>query len=459
MDVDSNVLEFMNWRMLFPAGFNKNNPTKYPMVIMLHGSGESGRYSTCCGSYGPDHVQYDNNDKNLIWGGKDHQVAAGFSTATGLPSGPVKFPGIVIWPQSSYNGSWQIGWNGGFLGGDNRMAAQIIEWLIANYNVDPDRISMHGLSNGAQGTWDLAAKRPDLFAALLPMSGVCSNAEAQTDVLVTTPIWLFQGGKDINPAPQASLQMINMLLAKGGNPTYTVYPLLGHSTWTTAYAEPNFFPFMLAANKKNIYVFGGDPSLCHGGSLKLGVSAGHAAYQWTLNGNDIPSATTRYHNATVTGTYAVRMTRQPTVAGGGTITSNPVTVGGDTSSSSPVLTSTGSLQLPIANGLSPGGDLGGINNIIQLTAPLGYTNYTFYNGTTPVQNSASNTYTFSNNNGAAADAGVYTAKVLLATGCTSNASNPVNVVWTNPQPSSPKLTAVSNFYDSHFLHTDQCQLG
>ena len=192
-DAQGNVLEFMNWRMVFPVGYNKNNPAKYPMIIMLHGSGESGRLWSGNFNYGPNDVRYDNNDRNIINGGKEHEKATGYSTLTGLPSGPVKFPGIVIWPQVSYNGAWEGGWDNGVLSDNNRMASQIIEWLIAHYDVDPDRISIHGLSNGAKGVWDLAAKRPDLIAAVLPMSGVGSNDEAQTDVLVTTPIWAFPG--------------------------------------------------------------------------------------------------------------------------------------------------------------------------------------------------------------------------------------------------------------------------
>src|SRR5688572_2660279 len=35
--------EFMNWRAIFPAGYSQGNPTKYPMIVMLHGAGESGR--------------------------------------------------------------------------------------------------------------------------------------------------------------------------------------------------------------------------------------------------------------------------------------------------------------------------------------------------------------------------------------------------------------------------------
>ena len=37
------VTEFMNWRAIFPPGYQKNGPNKYPMIVMLHGAGESGR--------------------------------------------------------------------------------------------------------------------------------------------------------------------------------------------------------------------------------------------------------------------------------------------------------------------------------------------------------------------------------------------------------------------------------
>src|SRR5262245_45998659 len=29
------VIEFMNWRMVFPPGYSPSNPAKYPMIIML----------------------------------------------------------------------------------------------------------------------------------------------------------------------------------------------------------------------------------------------------------------------------------------------------------------------------------------------------------------------------------------------------------------------------------------
>lgn len=190
------------------------------------------------------------------------------------------------------------------------MAVGIVEYLIKNYNVDPYRIYVHGLSNGAKGVWDIVAKRPDLFAAMLPMSGVGTDMGAMTDTLVTTPIWLFQGGQDTNPSQGYANQWISTLKSKGGNPRYTVYQDLGHGVWNTAYAEPDFFSWMKSKHKKNIYVFGGRTSLDSIPEIKLGFSAGFASYQWVLNGVEIPGANSRYFTANEPGMYGVRFVRK-----------------------------------------------------------------------------------------------------------------------------------------------------
>lgn len=299
------VIEFMNWRVVFPSGYQQSGSTKYPMIVMLHGAGESGREWTNNFKYPSSDPRYDNNDNNLLWGGKEHLDAVNSS-----PSSARSFPGIVIFPQVSYSGDWEDGWNDGTLNDNGRMAVGIIEYLIANYNVDQYKIYVHGLSAGAKGVWDIASKRPDLFAAMLPMSGVGTDMSVMTDILVTTPLWLFQGGKDTNPSPGYSQQWIDALKSRGGNPRYTLYPNLDHGTWNTAYQEPDFFSWMRSQDKRNIYVFGETTSLDETPSIKLGISAGFLAYQWMLNGTEIPGANSRFYTATQPGTYAVKFKRR-----------------------------------------------------------------------------------------------------------------------------------------------------
>ncbi|HTH55916.1 MAG TPA: PA14 domain-containing protein [Cyclobacteriaceae bacterium] len=304
------VVEFMNWRILFPQGYQQSGTTKYPMIIFLHGAGESGRQWTTSGTgsfnYAPTDPQYDNNDAQLTWGGSEHLQAVNAPTGSSR-----SFPGIVVFPQVSYNGSWSTGtWSGGQMTNNGRMAVSIIEHLISTYNVDQHKIYIHGLSNGAKGIWDVASKRPDLFAAMLAMSGVGTDINIETDIQVTTPLWLFQGGLDTNPSPGWAQQWITALRNKGGNPRYTLYPNNDHNTWQDAYQEPDFFSWMLAQDKRSIYVFGGSTSLINNPSIKLGFSDGFLSYQWTLNGVDLPGDTTRYITVTQAGSYAVKFTRR-----------------------------------------------------------------------------------------------------------------------------------------------------
>ncbi len=455
------VVEFLNCRIVYPAGYDSTRAEKYPMIVMLHGAGESGRIWTGRYDYPNTDARYDNNGANIIHGGQAHLNAVNRS-----PNLSNAFPGIVLWPQASYNGAWENGWDGGNLNPTGNMVTKVIEWLLENKNIDPDRVYTHGLSNGAKGAWDLPAKRPDLFAAMLPMSGVGSDMAQMAPILKTMPIWLFQGGTDTNPRPQAAVDAIAALQAIGGDPRYTLYPTLGHGTWNTAYAEPDFFPWILSKNKKNIFVRGGDPSICPGGSLELGFSANMAAYQWFRNDTLLTGATGRYYSATKVGIYKVRYQRN-FVPKGETpnqwIDSNPLPVTSKTSSSfTPILTNTGSTYLPIlksGSSYNPGppstGGMGN-DNRIAFTADAGYEEYYWYKKVglaAPVLAQTTgnniNTRTISSNAGYATDEGEYTVKVKLASGCISDFSNAILVRWTNPQPTSPQpdrpiMTATSS---------------
>jgi predicted esterase len=432
--VNGAVTEFLNFRVMFPTGFNKNNTsTKYPLIVMMHGAGESGRSWEGHYNYGPEDARFDNNSTNTAYPGPSHVAAVLRS-----PSDPRAFPGIVIIPQVSHSGSWQNGWEDGALGANMRMTIGVIEHFIQQYNVDRDRIAVHGLSNGAKGTWDAAAKRPDLFAAMLPMSGVGSNFEAMSDILVTMPIWLFQGGTDTNPKPQASQDLVDLLKSKGGDPIYTVYPTLGHNTWTTAYAEPNFFSWILQQNKKNIYVFGRQTELCENGAIKLGFSDGFLAYQWTFNGADIPGATSRFYTLNQTGIYTVKFKRSETEWD----ESFPVEITPKSASTySPELTNTGTRIIPI--------DFTGTkNDTLKLIAPEGFPQYYWYKNGAPFDTTTAHTkvayfLTGSGTVGTAAQAGEYAVRVKENSGCESLLSPAITVSYTSPHviPNAPTLAA------------------
>jgi predicted peptidase len=46
-----------------------------------------------------------------------------------------------------------------------QLVVELVETLIRQHYIDADRVYLTGMSRGGRGTWDIARKRPDLFAA------------------------------------------------------------------------------------------------------------------------------------------------------------------------------------------------------------------------------------------------------------------------------------------------------
>jgi predicted esterase len=293
---------FLNFRVLFPPGYNVKNQAKtYPLVIMLHGSGESGRVWTDQFNYEPTDPMYDNNSHQLKYGGSEHRAAS-----VKPVTDPTSCQAIVVFPQASYSGNWSDLAKPEVSEYEEILLAFVEKQMIAKYHADRNRVIMHGISNGGREVWALATKRPDLFAGIMPMSAVPTNVEQAADSLWTTPIWIFQGGLDTNPTPRASETVVKVFESRGGTPKRTVYPDAGHETWSRAYKEPVFFSWIMSQDKRNIFVQGGNTQVCE--PVHLGLSAGMKEYQWFRNGVQFSNAT-RYITVNAPGKYTARFMR------------------------------------------------------------------------------------------------------------------------------------------------------
>jgi len=412
----NSIVDHMNWRAIFPPGYTKGSGTKYPMIVMFHGAGESGRKFTDSFNYATTDPRYDNNSNQLNIGGEQHMEAVRRD-----PSDPRAFPGIVMFPQVSYNGAWNDI--------DIRMLNGILEYMIKEYSVDPDRIAINGLSNGAKAVWKVAAQRPDLFAAVLSMSGVGTDLQAMTDSLATTPIWIFQGSKDTNPSPEWSRQWIDAIISKGGEARSTVYNR-GHFVWFIAYKEPDLFSWILSKDKKNIRFMGGEPasancSLTAEYPVQLGFSAGYLAYQWTKNGIPLLGATGRYFTPTASGAYTVKFKRQTNNTWA---ESNPVNVfysEPNFAKFKPSLTTSSSADLPL-----PFSD--SLDYTLNLVAPAGFAAYNWYKNGVLIESNERSAYNLNDNTGqkfVATDAGSYAVLLTDRNGCNSLVSDPAVVTF------------------------------
>jgi MYXO-CTERM domain-containing protein len=205
----------MPYRLVRPPGYNA--ATKYPLVVFLHGSGESGT---------DNRLQI---SKNI----GTNTPGSIFTTTANL----AKFPTFFIAPQTP---DPTIAWTSG----SKPLAAvlKLITALEGEFSIDPSRLYLTGLSIGGRGTFVLLIENPTLFAAAIPMSGEGDTTMAGKFAKV--PLWAFHGAMDPAINVAGSRNMVAAMRAAGGHPLYTEYPNGQHDIWFMGYTTPQLLPWM-----------------------------------------------------------------------------------------------------------------------------------------------------------------------------------------------------------------------
>jgi predicted peptidase len=127
----------------------------------------------------------------------------------------------------------------------------IVSDALQRFPVDPRRIYLTGISDGATGVWDALKTWPACFAAAVPMSGMTEVAGLAP--IAHVPQWIFHGAKDNDTnvetgyggAMVGSRAIARELRGMGGVPRYTEFPNEKHVIWHHAYATPELLPWML----------------------------------------------------------------------------------------------------------------------------------------------------------------------------------------------------------------------
>jgi poly(3-hydroxybutyrate) depolymerase len=123
---------------------------------------------------------------------------------------------------------------------------EVVRLMRTSYNVDADRIYLIGHSMGAIGTWHLAAKYPEMWAALGLFAGAASPDLAER--IRQIPQIVVHGSADVTVAPLASRAMVAELRKLGAEVTYIEVPG-GTHTDVVVPNLPAVFDF-LAAHRK-----------------------------------------------------------------------------------------------------------------------------------------------------------------------------------------------------------------
>ena len=200
----------LDYLLYLPPDYDSQD--SWPLIMFLHGYGERG------------------DDLELL-------------KKTGLPSNIAvgeDFPFIIASPQCPDTTAWP----------DQVTALNaLLDHLIVNLNVDTDRIYLTGLSMGGYGTYYFANSYPERFAAIAP---ICGGAGWwMWGYLSMIPIWIFHGDADQAVSVSESERAYERIQAAGGDVQLTIYPGVGHDSWTETYANPKLYDWFLSHSLKD----------------------------------------------------------------------------------------------------------------------------------------------------------------------------------------------------------------
>ncbi len=201
------------------------------LIMFLHGSGERG----------------DDNRKQV-------EVGLGPVVRSRLD----EFPAIVVFPQMHTDQADLERF------GDTAFA--ILDAVQAEFDGDPQRVLLTGLSLGGYASFELALMQPERFAAVVPICGGFDPPEAQfvarrkalggvsshdeaAQKLRGIPFWVFHGAKDDVVSVENSRQMVAALKRAGAEVRYTEFPEAKHNSWDPAYATAALWPWLFAQRR------------------------------------------------------------------------------------------------------------------------------------------------------------------------------------------------------------------
>ena len=131
-----------------------------------------------------------------------------------------------------------------------KMAFEALDAYVADIKnqVDPNRIYVMGLSMGGYGTWDAIQRRPNFFAAAVP---ICGGGDKQLGKKIARlPIWAWHGDKDSVIKPSRSKDMIEAIKKAGGNPKYSEIKGRGHNSWTDAWNSKEMWEWLYSQKRR-----------------------------------------------------------------------------------------------------------------------------------------------------------------------------------------------------------------
>lgn len=214
-----------------PEASDSTNPR--PLILFLHGAGETGTNNVS---------QINGNINNLL--------------------DEAKARGAFLYAPQATTYTWA----------DTTRTSTVmsmIDQALLDYNIDPDRLYVTGLSMGGGGVWNVLNRFDDRIAAGVPIAAVSPGPDFEPSHLVGKPAWAFHARDDATVPSIASRNVVDQILAAASSRAiihaspvdplqtflysheevginFSEFPRGGHGIWGAVYDTPEMYDWLFA---------------------------------------------------------------------------------------------------------------------------------------------------------------------------------------------------------------------
>ena len=201
--------EVMPYRLYVPSKYVASK--SMPLIVALHGLGAT--EDSFFDAYGKRLPELAEQNGYILVAPLGYRVDGGYGWGVATP------PSDAVARRSSELSEMDV--------------MQVLAEVRKLYTVDPNRIYLMGHSMGAIGTWKVAAKYPDIWAAIGAFSG--QGAPATVERMKHIPAFVAHGDNDPTVHVRGSRTMVEAMKALNVDVTYIEVPGGNH----TNMVEPN----------------------------------------------------------------------------------------------------------------------------------------------------------------------------------------------------------------------------
>jgi pimeloyl-ACP methyl ester carboxylesterase len=198
-----------------PKGYEADTEKRWPLIIYLHGGSRRGTDLQ---------KLYADGIPDQIYRGRD-------------------FPFVIVAPQCPVHLRWS----------SEAWFEKFFKEATGRYRIDPARVYLTGLSLGGSGTWYLAVKYPEKFAAIAPLCGFTGHMDyigKHISRLNHMPVWAFHGKMDTVVPFEETEKMVAKLAGRNRDVRFSIEADAGHEIPWRVYSGEELYDWFLQHEKR-----------------------------------------------------------------------------------------------------------------------------------------------------------------------------------------------------------------